>query len=1220
MLNKKTFVISILIVFITIISVSYAFFSSNITGTGKDNIVSAGTLSLHFEDGDEMAINDAYPGDKIEKIFTITNTGTLTTSYTMWWKDLTNTYINDELVMSLECNSYKILDGEKTKFGSCENLEETVIGTESKVPIKSNIQIEDGIIHEYKLTILFKEMNKLQNYNMNKTFTGTINIKEYFENETDTPVIEYYSFTNKTLTLKANDSTAITHYALSYGEEDVAALFNTKSKLIMKMNTNDLQWTKVEETNVLQIETPIEDYNVTVHIKNKIGNILSQDLTPKPVVIVNPNGGTWNDSTGEQTYNMTYNETMNILNPTREGYTFDGWDVVGEESKLNEATFTAGIEDTTLTANWTINKYTLTINPNGGEYNDSPSNTTYTLDYKANQTITTPEREGYTFTGWNISSNKAQLSTNELTIGSENCTLTANWQANNYPWIAYHNKMNVSGSGYTLVDADTENGEAAFGSKVTPNVNTYTGFTSPSEKEITIVVDSTPPTKNVVDYNYERNKYALTIDANGGTYDGNNPGEVYYEAEITISNPSKEGYNFGGWTKTGGGTLTDTTFKGGLSASTLTASWDIIDYTITYNLNSGTQGSGAKTSYNIETATFNLPTPTRTGYTFAGWYTTSGLTGTAVTQIAKGSTGNKTYYAKWTQNRVLISFNVNGGTITPTTTADDGTVYNWTTSSSLVYLNGSVLKQRFYYGASGDVANYNNAKYMKITRTGYSAPDGAEWICSSGCTTANKTFDHDATYNASDFCDASNGDCNVVLKVNWQINKVNINFHVNGGTVTASTTADNGTVYNWTTSNSLVYRNGTLLTQSVNHGSTVDIINNNNSKYLKVTRTGYTVPDGSEWICSSGCTTANKTFDHNSTYNASDLCDTSSKSCTVVLKVNWQAQTLYSKILADNPNVSTRTDFSTAFTTSNNGNTIYSASGQDGKTTYYFAGAVTNNYVYFADKYWRIIRINEDNSVRLIYAGTSASDTAGYSSTSQTFHSSNDNAVYVGYKYTLKYIHGLGTNSAVKTHLDSWYTSNISSTYRNYLSKTAIYCNDRTIDSTNYWASNGGWNPDDDNEIYFSAYARLQTGTSPSFVCSEADDKFTTSTTTGNAALTYPIALITADEVVYAGGSYSADNTSYYLYQNANSGQVAYWWTMSPNRWNGSSYVWRVGGTSSEGRLGSSLTYGILNNNSGFGVRPVLSLKSCVQWSSGNGTSGSPYKVSLSTACSSAEN
>ena len=96
---------------------------------------------------------------------------------------------------------------------------------------------------------------------------------------------------------------------------------------------------------------------------------------------------------------------------------------------------------------------------------------------------------------------------------------------------------------------------------------------------------------------------------------------------------------------------------------------------------------------------------------------------------------------------------------------------------------------------------------------------------------------------------------------------------------------------------------------------------------------------------------------------------------------------LYEKILEDNPNVETRTDFSTIFTTSNNGNTIYKASGQDGEDTYYFAGTVTNNYVKFANKYWRIVRINEDNSVRLIYAGTSASDTAAFISTSQAYNS-----------------------------------------------------------------------------------------------------------------------------------------------------------------------------------------------------------------------------------------
>src|SRR5699024_11081860 len=102
-------------------------------------------------------------------------------------------------------------------------------------------------------------------------------------------------------------------------------------------------------------------------------------------------------------------------------------------------------------------------------------------------------------------------------------------------------------------------------------------------------------------------------------------------------------------------------------------------------------------------------------------------------------------------------------------------------------------------------------------------------------------------------------------------------------------------------------------------------------------------------------------------------------------------------------------------TTSNNGNTIYKASGQDGKDTYYFAGQVTNNYVKFANKYWRIVRINEDNSVRLIYAGTSATDTAAFISTSQAYNSSYNNSAYVGYMYTTSQQYGTGTNSPIKT-------------------------------------------------------------------------------------------------------------------------------------------------------------------------------------------------------------
>ena len=329
--------------------------------------------------------------------------------------------------------------------------------------------------------------------------------------------------------------------------------------------------------------------------------------------------------------------------------------------------------------------------------------------------------------------------------------------------------------------------------------------------------------------------------------------------------------------------------------------------------------------------------------------------------------------------------------------------------------------------------------------------------------------------------------------------------------------------------------------------------------------------------------------------------------CTINFKT---PQYLYAQILEDNPNVSTRTDFSSVFTTSNNGNTIYKASGQDAKDTYYFAGQVTNNYVYFANKYWRIVRINEDNSVRLIYAGTSANDTGGFIDTSQAYNSSYSNSAYVGYMYTTSQQHGLNTNSSIKSVVDTWYQANLLPNYDGYISKTAIYCNDRGVGS-------GSWNATG-NTFYYAAYARLEASKSPTYICSNEADRFTASETVGNGALTYPIGLITADEVAYAGGVWNTNNSSYYIAQNASSG-AAYWWTMSPYSWvnnlgSHNAYVFGVGGSSGTGYLDR------WSVNTAHGVRSVVSLKSCVLYSGGNGTASDPYTVELSDTCSTAEN
>ena len=325
-----------------------------------------------------------------------------------------------------------------------------------------------------------------------------------------------------------------------------------------------------------------------------------------------------------------------------------------------------------------------------------------------------------------------------------------------------------------------------------------------------------------------------------------------------------------------------------------------------------------------------------------------------------------------------------------------------------------------------------------------------------------------------------------------------------------------------------------------------------------------------------------------------------------LLESDYNKKYLYAKILEDNPNVETRTDFSTIFTKSNNGNTIYKASGQDGKDTYYFAGEVTNNYVEFGGYYWRIVRINEDNSVRLIYAGTSATDTAAFINTGQAYNSSYNNSAYVGYMYTLNEQHGFSIDSDIKSVVDTWYQTNLLSNYDGYISKTAIYCNDRTVGSGS-WSATG-------NSFYSLVFTRLYTNKTPTYICSNEADRFTTSTSTGNGKLTYPIGLITADEVAYAGGIHGTNNSSYYIAQNAKTG-ATYWWTMSPSGWTGS-YTHLFG-------TGASTDIGYINylgSNNKYGVRPVISLKACIQYSNGNGTASDPYTVELADECVDVEN
>ena len=320
-------------------------------------------------------------------------------------------------------------------------------------------------------------------------------------------------------------------------------------------------------------------------------------------------------------------------------------------------------------------------------------------------------------------------------------------------------------------------------------------------------------------------------------------------------------------------------------------------------------------------------------------------------------------------------------------------------------------------------------------------------------------------------------------------------------------------------------------------------------------------------------------------------------------------------ILANMTEFRTRTDFSTTITETTTG-TIYKSANEsqydDDGEVYYFAGNPTDNWFQFGTNssgqplYWRIVRINGDGSIRMIYQGTSANTTgAGTRTGTSAFNSSYNNNAYVGYMYKDGEVHGLVESSDIKNELDEWYLANLSDEAE-YLDGNAGFCGDR-YPSTSSRSSNGSGGTGT-TTTYYGAYIRLFTNKSPSFKCTDKDnDLYTTpGSSKGNGALKVtpgnndstptPIGLITADEVAFAGGVYNQSNTSYYLYNNA------VYWTMSPSRFFSTLGMVCVFCVASGGDLDHNYV------NTARGVRPVINLRADVQLT-GSGTTTDPFVV-----------
>ena len=357
---------------------------------------------------------------------------------------------------------------------------------------------------------------------------------------------------------------------------------------------------------------------------------------------------------------------------------------------------------------------------------------------------------------------------------------------------------------------------------------------------------------------------------------------------------------------------------------------------------------------------------------------------------------------------------------------------------------------------------------------------------------------------------------------------------------------------------------------------------------------------------------------------------------------NAKSGTLLAGIKANYPTIETpKTTPGSAISLSTEA--LLASTPDDYGTSYYFRGAITNNYVQFANKCWRVVRITGNGAIKLVLHNDNISKVsnpcnasnndenaafARYSDTTYTsaFNSSYNQNAYVGFMYgtpgssTYAAEHANTHDSIILTNLKKWYDLSFNTEQKNMLADV-IWCNDKSTYKntsynplsitvgTNYGVAN--------NTNYYSAISRINSssggmgsaasGILPTLICPNDNlgdklSKYTAEdTVNGNGVLNnYKIGLLSSDEIIFAGGGIKKSNASYYLYENASSN---YWWTMSP------AYFYSSGGAIV---MFNSSDFGI---NHGFfasaalAVRPAVSLLSSIAISGGTGTSSNPFVI-----------
>ncbi len=346
---------------------------------------------------------------------------------------------------------------------------------------------------------------------------------------------------------------------------------------------------------------------------------------------------------------------ITLADAVKEGYDFLGWYKI-VDSKVTEekiATIKSGSSgDLSLSAKWAVHNYSITYENTQGAVNDNPS--TYTIETQ-DFTLVDAEKTAYVFDGWwtkdGTEDGEWGSKVTKISKGStKDKVFYAKWKVADLV-ITYANvdgATNPNPSSFTTDEAITLKDASKPG-------YVFDGWYDESGDKVTEIPKGTKAAITL-SAKWTAATYSITYKNCSGATNPNKTSYVYKQATFALLDPTKAGYSFVNWTDSNGNAVSYV-YSGTMGNLTFSANWKLVTYSITYeNIDGATNPNSFKT-YTIESSTITLKNPTKDGATFVGWYSkqgsSSGDWGKQITKINKGSFGNITLYAKWSDDEAI---------------------------------------------------------------------------------------------------------------------------------------------------------------------------------------------------------------------------------------------------------------------------------------------------------------------------------------------------------------------------------------------------------------------------------------------------------------------------------------------------------------------------------------------------------------------------------------